>query len=470
MKLLHFKELLAQYIKGLQAILLYKMQGLGQAFQSANFALWRAHRTWLTPLAGWIGLLGLTLPASAQTVPVALSPPRTVVPFYVSAHAMQGVYAHHLPTLSTQFVQQVNALVERTEGFCQTLQTQPMQPQPYPSQNGQKTSQSPSLAPITQVQLQAQWLQTMVAWEALSTPAVGPVVLRRSQRQIDFWPTRPELIQKALTTAPQTLADMERVGTLAKGLPAMEYLLAQKPLKKLNTATTHKLVAETADMPTAMPASTCHYLSLLVQGIAQEATELQADLSVWAAKDWVDSPEDTAAAMAEWVNQWLAGAERLHWAHLEKPIKFHQTRQPQGNRPKSTQAKHHAERETAPFARLTRAANLAAWRAQWQSLLAQARLTPAQTLSPPLPGLALLPIEALLYGKGQMALAQAWARALDQVTLQLGKLPAQAPAAAADQRQLLALAQSLKAVSALFQNKVAPALDVALGFSDADGD
>ena len=66
--------------------------------------------------------------------------------------------------------------------------------------------------------------------------------------------------------------------------------------------------------------------------------------------------------------------------------------------------------------------------------------------------------------------AQRWAKALDDVSARLAALPKQAPARATDQRQLLAVATALKAVTVLYQNEVATALDIPLGFSDADGD
>lgn len=414
-------------------------------------------RTWARLALCSASLSGLALPARAQTVPLATIQPHTAMPFYSADHALQGVYTHHLPALSAQFVQQANALVQHAESFCRTLQTQPLQPTPL--------QPSPGAAPITLPMLQTQWQQAMLAWEALSTPALGPVVLRRSQRQIDFWPTRPELIRKALAKAPETMTDMERVGTLAKGLPAMELLLVQwQPTQSGHVRVVDGRAPQSGKPLSkwpAMPAATCRYLSLLAQGIAQEATELHTDLGIWATKDWSDSPEVTSAAMAEWVNQWLAGVERLRWAHLEKPIKSNQTQATSGQLTKSNPVQ---------FARITRAANLAGWRAQWHSLLAQARLTPAQTQNPPVPGQALVPIEALLLGKGQIALAQRWVQALDQVTARLDKLKPTAASRASDQRELLALAQSLKVVTVLFQNDIASALDIPLGFSDADGD
>ena len=433
--MLSFKELLAQQPKWLEANLSYK----------SNNVAGRLTRVCLA-LCG-VTLASLTLPVNAQTS----APTRSAVPFYSAEQAMTGVYAYHLPPLSTRFVAEADALVAATDQYCQAL----------PTLAASFSPQQAAWAP-----LHAQWQHTMVAWESLSTPAIGPVVLRRSQRQIDFWPTRPELINKALVNAPQTLADMERVGTLAKGLPAMELLLAQwRPTAPGRVRAFDgrapqrgKPLPELPYVPPTMPAATCHYLSLLAEGIQVESHELKADLDTWATKDWSASPEDTGAAMAEWVNQWLAGVERLRWAHLEKPIKANQT---MGNAMKGN---------PTHFARIGRDANLASWRAQWHSLQTQAGMTPAQYQSPPQPAQALLPIEALLLGKGHMALAQRWAKALDAVSVRMDKLLPTAPSRVAEQRELLALTQALKAVTVLYQGEVASALDIPLGFSDADGD
>ena len=436
MKMLYFRELSAHAYKGIEANFAYKLPQNLPALVITRRVLCGAC------------LAGLTLPLCAQSVPSAHTAARPVMPFYSAEQAMAGLYTYHLPPLAQRFVVEADALAAATSQYCQALPTL-------------AASHRPRQA--AWAALHAQWQQTMVAWESLSTPAVGPVVLRRSQREIDFWPTRPELLDKALAKAPQTLADMERIGTLAKGLPAMEYLLAQwRPMAPGRgfgggAPQPGKPVPALSRM-SAMPAATCQYLNLLAQGIQGEAHALHADLASWAGKDWSNAPEATSAAMAEWVNQWLAGIERLRWAHLEKPIKTSQT---QGNAMKG---------KPVLFARLGREASLAGWRAQWQSLLTQARLTPAQNPSAPQAGQALLPIEALLYGKGHIALAERFAKALDEVSACLDKLAPQAPSRAVDQRELLALAQALKAVTVLYQAEVASALDIPLGFSDADGD
>ena len=109
--------------------------------------------------------------------------------------------------------------------------------------------------------------------------------------------------------------------------------------------------------------------------------------------------------------------------------------------------------------------NAAEWRAQWQALRTQARLSAAQRAQPPQPGQGLVPIEALLMGKGQIALAQRWGQALDRADAAIAALPAKA-----GEKELMALSKTLKGVTTLFQAEVAAALDVPLGFSDADGD
>ena len=329
------------------------------------------------------------------------------MPYYSAEQALQGVYRHHLPALAQAFDRSAAQLVSRTDAHCQ----------------GQATL----------AELRTAWLQALLSWQALSSPEIGPLVARRSQREIDFWPTRERLLRQALAKAPQSLADMERVGTPAKGFPAYEQML-------------------TMAAGQALAPAHCRYASLVAQGIAAEAQALHTELTTLAGKDWREAPEDAASAFAEWINQWLGGLERLRWAHIDKPIQTHRTT----GAPSS---------EPVAFARLTAEANLADWRAQWQSLRAMARMTPGQYAAPPAPGQALIPIEALLIGKGRLPLAQRWAQALDRTSADLASLTP-----TAGEADLLAMAQRMKALTVLYQNEVAAALDVPLGFSSADGD
>lgn len=322
-------------------------------------------------------------------------------PYYRGEDALHGLYAQHLPPLARDFEAQAQALTAAARQHC-----------------------AGSATPAT---LKDAWRRALLSWQTLSSPALGPVIERRSQRRIDFWPTRPALLTKALARVPQTLADMESVGTPAKGFPAMEHLLAAQP------APNH-----------------CPYLVRLAEGIEAEAVALRAGFDLLAARDWGSDEDAARTTFAEWINQWLGGLERLRWIHVEQPVQ------------KARTAGHGQAPE---FARLSAADNAAEWRAQWQALRTQARLTPAQRALPPQPGQGLVPIEALLMGKGQIALAQRWAQALDRADAVLAALPAQA-----GEKDLMALSKTLKGVSSLFQTDVAAALDVPLGFSDADGD
>jgi hypothetical protein len=342
----------------------------------------------------------VTEPAGAQ---IASQP----MPYYTAEETLQGVYRHRLPALALAFEQFSVRLVNRTNKHCK----------------GQATL----------ADLRTEWQQTLVSWQALASPELGPLLARRSQREIDFWPTRERLLRQALEKAPQTLAEMERVGTPAKGFPAMEQVL-------------------TTASGLALTPATCHYAGLVAQGIVAEARTLNTAFAALAKKNWSETPEDARSAFAEWINQWLGGLERLRWAHIEKPIQTHRTAGAISTEP-------------VAFPRLTRAANLADWRAQWQSLQAMARLGTGQHANPPVPGEALIPIEALLRGKGQLLLAQRWAQAIDLASADLAALTPQS-----SDNALLATAQHMKALTVLFQNEIAAALDVPLGFSSADGD
>ncbi|MDW5418007.1 imelysin family protein [Iodobacter sp. CM08] len=63
------------------------------------------------------------------------------------------------------------------------------------------------------------WKQAALAWHAMDAAPGGPIVLERTGRKIDFWPTREADIEAMI---PKGL-DERNVG--ARGLPAAEYLL-----------------------------------------------------------------------------------------------------------------------------------------------------------------------------------------------------------------------------------------------------
>lgn len=322
---------------------------------------------------------------------------QVAVPYYNASQVWQGLYQVHVPAVTRHFALEAQALSQTVAQHCSDPQATPL--------------------------LERQWQATLQAWVAASTPTIGPVLSRRSQRQIDFSPIRWTLLNKALEQPPASPADWERVGTPAKGFSSLEWVL-QAP----------------------RDAARCSYASGLAQDIEREATALW-QLSRSAA-DQVPDEAHVGPAFAEWVNQWLGAWERLRWGQIEQPIQKSRT-----------------SGKPVVWVRAQAEHNVADWRAQWQALYAQARMSPSQRQRPPMPGQDLIPIEALLMGKGHIELAHRWAQSLDRLDERMHRLNAKSAP-----QTWLAWAQSMKVVTALFQNEVATALDVPLGFSDADGD
>ena len=104
--------------------------------------------------------------------------------------------------------------------------------------------------------MRTQWQQTLVSWQALSSPELGPLVARRSQREIDFWPTRERLLRQALAKAPQTLWPT--------------WSAWARPPKAFRRSSN---CSPRPQGPALAPA-TCHYAGLIAQGIAAEARAL----------------------------------------------------------------------------------------------------------------------------------------------------------------------------------------------------
>ncbi|GAA6142245.1 hypothetical protein NBRC116584_20630 [Hydrogenophaga sp. 5NK40-0174] len=339
------------------------------------------------------------------------------MPYYSAAQAVKGLYVHDLPIRAQAFANEAHELVSATQGYCA----------------GKVQNQA----------LQERWVTALELWQRLATPAIGPLVERRSQRAIDFWPSRDKLIRRALKKAPRTLQDMGMVGTPAKGFGGFERLLA--PAGDAG-----------ADWPSLpLRGSACSYLLMVAKDIDREGSALLERSNAMAAKDWSDAEEDVSRLFAEWVNQWLGGLERLRWAYIGKPL-----------------AQAETAREVNPgaplsLARFNWAHNVRDWRAQWASLSAMAVLSDAQRLIPPTGDDGVPPIEALLLGKGYIDLAGRWHSAVARVSSLVTDLDTSQPAS---HEKLKTLTDAMQAVANLYQDEVASALDVPLGFSDADGD
>lgn len=275
-------------------------------------------------------------------------------------------------------------------------------------------------------QAREQWQQALVRWERLSAVTVGPLVARRSLRAIDFHPMRPKSVERAIAGAPKTEDQMILIGAPAKGLPALEWLLWTKPVAP------------------ATPA--CDYAIQVSRDIGREAVALRADFDALAGRDWTSEEEDApaVAAMTEAISQWVGGIERLRWGRIEKPLRESTSR---GKAPS--------------FVREASGADRAGWQADWDSLRT---LAIEQAAEPVAPGAGLVPIETFLRGRGALDVADRFRAAV---------LAADAPMAAIDPSRpdsLNAATGALEKVKRIVEADAAPALQVRIGFSDADGD
>ncbi len=359
-------------------------------------------------------LLAALLPLAAQAQPSASAAStvpawqRNAVPFYDTVHALQGIYGHWALPRAQDFDRNARALVPAVAALCQA-----------PAADGKAALESARTA----------WQATARAWEQLAAVSVGPVIARRSQRAIDFTPTRPALIEKAIAAQPQGAKAFERIGTPAKGLPALEWLLWTRP---------------------AQPGSpACSYAHEVAQDVARESAALTKAFTDAAATDWgaEDEQEGSTQAISEFVNQWVGGIERLRWAQMDKPL-----RAAQGTR-------------TPDYPRTASGNTLAAWAATWGGLRSVTTLAASADI--PAAGEALVPLEMYLRGKGLNPLADKLREATDKVDTSMAQVQKSGLQNKAAVQQT---ARDLAALKFLAESEVAPALQVSIGFSDADGD
>ena len=335
-------------------------------------------------------------PVHAQEVDANMA-----IPFYNTAHAVQGLYGQW-------FSPQAKAAQASAQALNQALRAHCAAP-------------AGSAAATLQTARQA-YVQSSRQWSSLSAVALGPLVERRSARLVDFRPMRPALLKKAIQSAPADLAAMERIGAPAKGYPALENLLWTQPLEPQTPA--------------------CAYATLVAEEIGAEMGILGNGFAKLAAQDWSEDGDATTEAMAEFINQWVGGLERLRWADMEKPLRS------AGSKPPA-------------WEHLASGSTLEIWRAHWQGLRTLAVSVDRKV---PQPGVDIVPIESYLRGRGLNPLADRWLKAVNEADAGMRALT-EPSAKAVD-----AATKPLSRLKRLMEGEVAPALEVNIGFSDADGD
>src|SRR5689334_15256628 len=107
------------------------------------------------------------------------------------------------------------------------------------------------------------WTDTMLAWESAGAILAGPLLARHTAANIDFWPTRPRMIEFAMRSPPADITALRRTGVAGRGLPALEWLLwgpGEMP-------------------PAAAYAGACTYALIITQDLLAETQALETDLN-----------------------------------------------------------------------------------------------------------------------------------------------------------------------------------------------
>ncbi|MDA7416558.1 imelysin family protein [Xenophilus arseniciresistens] len=335
---------------------------------------------------------GLVLSAAVLLAgPAGAQPSEPPVPQPDTVALLQQAYGQQFVPRSAAFAQQATRLASAVDALC----------------DGPAAQGATGLAAA-----QAQWRSTTAAWDRLAGVAVGPLVKRRALTALDFNPTRPATIERAIQSAPSGPEAMERIGTPAKGIPALEWLLwSGKP---------------------APQSPACRYTQQVARELAREAGVIAEGFATQARTDWAQEKRATFLGMQELVNQWLGGVERLRWTQIDKPLKA---------------AESSSQKKAPAFTRAASGHTGATWAANWE---AQRSLGD--------------PVAAALQARGKGELATRLQGALAQADKAMG-------AARPDQPATLAPAvEALGAVKKLIEAEIAPVLDVTIGFSDGDGD
>jgi uncharacterized protein len=258
------------------------------------------------------------------------------------------------------------------------------------------------------------WTAVMQDWTELSAISIGPLLARHSDVRVDFYPTRPASLDKAIATPMAGGGwDLDRVGAPARGLTTLEFMLWKRPAAPKTPA--------------------CSYLTTLTADLADEATGLASDFNTLSQAERSD--EQAAALLNEFLNQWLSGMNKLRWRDLELPVRSWGM-------------------EQAP--RMVSGNTALAWSARWSSL---------RRLSVPQAGDAWTALSAYLRQRGLGSSATA-------LETEVATLDAAMRGAAANTPpdRLLAAARAVDAVTHTLSKDIATVLAVQLEFSADDGD
>lgn len=344
---------------------------------------------------GALMLAGLLWAAAATAAPQ--------VPIGAADRAfVRGLYANWYQPGAVAFGQQAHALTGAMQALCDA-----------PKED--------AAAAAALAAARRQWQVTVDAWERFSAVRGGALLSRRSPREIDFMPTRPEAIRRAIDADHGDKA-MELVGAPAKGLPALEWLLWTQ------AAAPHS------------PA--CRYAVRLTHDVAAEAEALRAAYARSLEHGWDD--EETEYALYEFLNLFDAGIQKLWWEDMDRP-----------------QVKATGSTRGASFSRAASASTVLAWRAHWQGLRALAVGVPDHKDAPSL--------HAYLLAKGHGVAATGLTHLVAEVDRAMDAIETGSDRTVAPVKVSQAVA-ALKALQQHIEADTAHALQYVISFFDEDGD
>jgi predicted lipoprotein len=263
--------------------------------------------------------------------------------------------------------------------------------------------------------VQNAWIATMLAWEAAGAVATGPLLERHTEANIDFWPTRPNMVEAGMQQLLPDTRALRRTGVAGRGLPALEWVLWMPAPK----------AAALAD-PRA-----CTYAALLARDVDEEAQGLRERFGA-SANTEIPGPV-AQHAIAELLNQTVGAVETLRRKRLFNPATV-------GN-PKA-------------FARWASAQTQPAWNARWSSIR---NVIVGQDGGSGT-------IVALLVASGDEQAAAQLRETVEQASAALS--------AASPERMdsVLRAAEALMSVRRLLEQDAAETLHIPTRFSDFDGD
>lgn len=383
-----------------------------------------------------LGICCLLLTLTLASIP--LSGATEALPYYTAEHVVVGAKRYWYSANAQHLSGLTGALVERIAAWC-----------------GRSAASSSDLD-----ELQKHWRDAAMAWDRLAAVPIGPLVQRRSSRRIDFSPIRSEMIGRALADWEAGVLDLDRVGTPAKGFGALEWILWQRT-------------------ENARP-GTCNYAHMVANEIHTEAQALAQEFSnSRVSTQHLDGADQFD--LAELVNQWVGGIERLRWIGIDRPLRVAGAKSQTARLP--------------PWPRALSLSTAASWRSHWQGLRTLGLASSKVIVEP---GEGVVPIETLLRSRGLNQLADRLARHALEVDRRMELASdhierrtaghAQSPAIpgalaprGVDRTASSAsiktstetarrLALSLQQLKHLAESEVAPALNVRIGFTDSDGD